>query len=749
MTKRYLNTALIIGVFVFIVVAISLFLFPEWKNSLSGILVLFGLALVGVVTFVKGLIDIADIIYGDKKSKPVTHIDKVETLILSTNSTQGIETASTKLPSRGLMHNLPQPDYAQFIGREDKVNEILRILRPYPHSQHAIVTIDGVGGVGKSALALEVAYRYVYQSERFPAEERFEAIVWTSAKQSILTAEGIKTRPQAIRTLADIYAAIAVTLQREDITRALSDAEQATLIRNALNRQRTLLIVDNLETVDDEAVITFIQDIPAPTKVIITTRHRISVAYPIRLSGMPDEDAQQLIKHECTKKNVVLFEDDVRRLIEKTAGVPLAIVWSISLIHIGFKVDTVLKKLGDDEEDYARYCFAGMIESIREQPAYPILLALTLFSPDANREALGKIANLSIRERDNSLVHLEVLSLVDKQADRFKLPPLARSCALAELNKHSDLQDAISRRWIEYLKELCVGVDSEYYWRYRSFAFYKEGDTILVAIEWCREHGPVEDAIYLTYAAYDFLEVAGRWNELFVLVDDILSLAESIQDQTAIARLTNIKGWLLMQRGDLDKAEIYFRQSLEGYRQLGKQEGETILLQHFSALNRKRGLFDIAEKYCQQADDLAKQVGRGDLLALVNAEHGKLARDLQDWERAGWYFNEIADYFEKRVEQTPRDEALARSTWGHLAVVAYHRGNYQESKALCQKSLEFFETAGTKGYLATLKFRLALAEEALGEKENAKIHAQEAVDWFDRLGMKPDYVEAKKLFERL
>jgi hypothetical protein len=68
---------------------------------------------------------------------------------------------------------------------------------------------------------------------------------------------------------------------------------------------------------------------------------------------------------------------------------------------------------------------------------------------------------------------------------------------------------------------------------------------------------------------------------------------------------------------------------------------------------------------------------------------------------------------------------------------------------LCLKSLEFFEERGDKGYMATLKYRLALAEEALDERTAALTHAYEAVDWYERLGMKPDHADALKLLDRL
>ena len=646
-------------------------------------------------------------------------------------------------------HKLPQPDYGRFIGREKELAQVHRILRPYPHSQHALVTIDGIGGIGKSALALEVAHRYLRDYERLPEEERFKAIIWTSAKAAVLTADGIAPRQQITRTLEDIYATISVTLEREDITRARPE-DQDELVTRALTQQRTLLIVDNLETVDDERVNAFLRELPAPTKAIVTTRHRIDVAYPVRLTGMPKKDGLALIAQECAKRGVTLVEAEAEKLYDRTGGVPLAIVWSVAQMGYGYAVEPVLRRLGQPTSDIARFCFEGALERIRGKPAHKLLMALSLFATDASREALGYVADLPELDRDEGLVELEGLSLVNKREDRFVFLPLTKAFALAELIGQPDFEMKTGRRWVNYLKELCKGADSEYYWRYVSYAFYDEGLNILEAIQWSYEHGTAEDVFVLFSAAYDYLEFTGRWSEILALGSKALSLARSIQNPIAIARLANTMGWILGQRGEYQKAKSRFLEALTQYQQVvGNREGESVTLQHLSAIYRKMGVFDKAKELCSQAWSIAENLDTGDLKALIKTEYGKLARDVGDWELAWKYFSEVRDWFEERVEQTPRDESLARSTWGHLAIVAYHLGRPQEAKELSLKSLEFFEARGTKGYLATLKYRLSLAEEALGEYEAALKHAREAVDWFDRLGMKPDYVEARTLLERL
>ncbi|MEK7729387.1 MAG: tetratricopeptide repeat protein, partial [candidate division KSB1 bacterium] len=288
-----------------------------------------------------------------------------------------------------------------------------------------------------------------------------------------------------------------------------------------------------------------------------------------------------------------------------------------------------------------------------------------------------------------------------------------------------------------------------YYWRWFSYEFVEEGPSIIAAIDWAFANGEAEDVLTLSYEAYWYLQVVGRWTELYSLLQRSLQLARSINNRKTIARFLGELGWFDRQRGKYSEAEEKFKEAHHIFVELGSREGEGIALQWLSSANRKRQNFSESKRLCEEALQIAKELGAGDIEALINTERGKLYRDMNDWEESWKMFSKVKDWFETRVAETPHDEELAVGTWGQLALVAYHLGRYEEARKLCLRSLEFFGEKGSKGYMATLKFRLALAEEALGNRKEAVKHAEEAVHWFERLEIRPDVDEARAFLLKL
>jgi len=651
-------------------------------------------------------------------------------------------------------HNLPQPDYGTFIGREQELAQIQQLLSP--GSRHFLVTIDGIGGIGKSALALEVAHRYLREYDRLPVQERFKAIIWTSAKTSVLTADGIAPRQQIMRTLDDIYTAIAVALEREDITRARPE-EQGERVTQALTRQRTLLIVDNLETVDDEWVNAFLRELPTPTKAVVTTRHRIDVAYPVRLAGMPREDGLALIAQECAEKGVTLTEAEAERLYDRTGGVPLAIVWSVAQMGYGYSAEVVLHRLGQPTDDIARFCFEGSIGHIYGTDAHKLLMSLSLFATDASREALGYVAGLDqdVLSRDEGLVALEKLSLLNREAGRLSLLPLTRSYLAHELECAPQFAQAAIERMLTYYKQLVtppadVRVSVPYWDGLANYAqaesLEPEWSNLTQVIHWALDHRRYDAALDLFLPVVHTLYLWGLQEERLHLSRDMCQAAHELRDPAEAWLWIDAIGHILYQRGQFSE----FMQALKTGRLLARQLDSIdalILADVFEArLCLAMGDTDLAlnkiESVLEQIDldsvlehgaPVRRIVARRAVAvaASVSQAIGDLVRAKELYERA----------LELRlsVGENPSTEL---SNLAHVSLLL-------KDTAAAEKFLaRALTTAGAKD-VAWINYELAADAEQKGEIREAHHLCTLALEQFSQLGFKRGVEHCQQLLARL
>jgi len=666
----------------------------------------------------------------------------------------GRETPALPAPPQ-VYHNLPNPDYGTFIGREKELAQVHRILQPYPHSQHALVTVDGIGGIGKSALALEVAHHYLHNYDRLPPEERFEAIVWTSAKASVLTADGIEPRRQITRTLADIYTTIALALEREDITRARPE-EQDGLVTRALTQQRTLLVVDNLETVDDERVNAFLRELPAPTKAIVTTRHRVDVAYPVRLAGMPKEDGLALIAQECAKKGVTLTDAEAQRLYDRTGGVPLAIVWSVAQMGYGHGVEAVLRRLGRPGVDISRFCFEGVMERIRGTDAHKLAMALSLFATDASREALGYVADLAELDRDEGLVALEKLSLLNRQAGRFSLLPLTRAYLAHELERMPEFEQSAFERILAHYKQLVtpppevrVGVP---YWdgvlNYaRIQSLEQEWGNLSHIIRRALDEHHYSAALDLFLPVVHLLNAWGLWDERLELCREMCQAANRLGDSSEAWLWIDGIGFVLCTRQQFSECISALKKGRSLARQFGLTDA-LILADVFEAsLYSAKGDMSTASQRIESAlgqvnlDSVIEQGSRLQRLiaSRVASTAGTLSYLEQDLVRA----KELYEYELKLRQSTGEGLAPALSRLGLVSI------KLDDDVASIEKIfIQAVASAGPKD-MAWINYGLTLVAEKKGESVEACRFGRPALEQFTKLGMESEAQSVKQLLARL
>ncbi len=652
-----------------------------------------------------------------------------------------------------LWQNLPQRSYSRFVGRQAEFQKLLQLMLPSPRSRHFLVTIDGIGGVGKSALVLELAYYYRDNYEKLPPTERFEAIIWVSAKRTLLTARGIQARPQTFNNLDDLYREIATVLESPAIIQS-EPAQRRGLVERALTYQRTLLIIDNLETVDDEELLTFLRELPEPTKAIVTTRHRLDIAYPLRLSGMSHEDALTLMELEAFNKHVELSNAAVDALEERTAGLPLAIVWSIGLMSLGYEADSVVRRLTSGQSDIAQFCFAECVVSIRNHKAYRLLLSLALFDSSVSREMLGEVAGLGQDEmgRDDGLAELLQLSLVNKQHNRFSLLPLTRTFALQELNSQPDLEAILRENWFKVLHELArhyTGPD----WRWHNLTqVQQEGRHLVTLANWAEQMERPEIGRQIFSALAVYYDISGQWAELLNTGQRNLEYSRLTGNLESIARITQFLGWVYSQQGRHAEAENAILEMLEAASQLEDLTWQWATWLLYSQVQRRRGAFEEAFKCCQQALEFTSRLKSEQQIyakADVDYELGKLARDQEDWQAARAYFSSARDVF--RHDETDPVFNLERA-WGlvsNLGLVAHKLGELDKAAELYRQALGFFKETGGRGFMTTVLVRLAALEEQRGRQETAQTYAQEALEWVRRLDLVQERGQVEAILARL
>ncbi|MCB0167394.1 MAG: AAA family ATPase [Anaerolineae bacterium] len=674
-----------------------------------------------------------------------------------------------------IFHNLPRPDHERFVGRREELKQIRNLL--LPRTRHFVVTIDGVGGIGKTALALEVAYSYLRYYDQLPEEQQFDAIIWTTAKQTLLTSEGIIRRAQPLRTLDDIYSTIAITLEREDLTRA-HPQKQDDLFRRVLAKMRTLLVIDNLETVDDERVLSFIREVPEPSKIIVTTRHRLDIAYPIRLTGMTRADALNLIAGKANQKGVTLKKDEAQRLYRRTGGVPLAIVWSLAQIGFGYSVDTILDRLGQPSSDITKFCFEETMNYVRGKPAYKLLIPLLWFSPNASRETLGYVAGLPELDRDDGLVELEKLSLINRipvEFDhgnelRFGLPSLVKLYVKEEM---VTLPDNFLRLLLENFSQwLAPAKDFRgLYWGWEDLTIDEYlGDTVLSFLDHLlmlivhqanKEDRDDKFSDYLTieflqfiYYAILFLKSTGRRSEALALATQGCDIATLQANHQISAWLEIGIGWILAQQDRIDDALEHLNRGKNFYQSIDDRSGVELSNCYIGQALRRAKRHPEAERVIR---DALEEASSQEVRSLAEFELGKLSRDRKHLQSA--YEHHITAYSAIKLTTKWRSKMLTLAIGGNLGGLALELGRYDEAKTICREVLHDLEThveVETKKWVRSatnlsskLYLWLAIAEERLKEFEMASLHAHHALELSEVLEDQIGTNEASRLIKKI
>jgi LuxR family glucitol operon transcriptional activator len=314
-------------------------------------------------------------------------------------------------------NNLPPESYdldGGFVGRWEEIKALKKLIRS---EQDRIITITGAGGVGKTAIALRLAYLFL--SDPY---NPFDAIIWFSAKTSRLTEEGIVPLTPGIKSheqlITDLLALVDLG-SLESFKRAgvpFSSLEQH--LYNILSSQKCMVIIDNLETIlKDDALTTFIKDIPRPSQVLITSRKglgEIERRYP--LTDMLERDAIQLfriIAKERKRSDLLrLSEASIASLVKRVRCYPLLIKWSIGQVYLGKDIEAAFSEIFAGESEIAKFSFNDVFNLLSDASKLILYSMVAYGEKPCSRFILMHLSNLSEYEFEDAIKELILTSFV-------------------------------------------------------------------------------------------------------------------------------------------------------------------------------------------------------------------------------------------------------------------------------------------------------------------------------------------------
>lgn len=244
----------------------------------------------------------------------------------------GLEIPASEVIER-VAHNLPLPDFDEtgLIGRDNLVNQVKKLcLGSFP-----VISIVGEGGVGKSALALKVAYELLEDSP-------FEAVIWVTSKTMQISSNEIREIKGAISSSIGVINEISNQLG------AINDSGSLTEVIDYLSTFKIALFIDNLETVLDDNIRNFVGSLPEGSKIIITSRIGLGAyEYPIKLNGIEEKFASQLLRILGKIRNIPILVTQEEHILRKYANrmhlSPGYIKWFVSALQTGQTPESILQ----------------------------------------------------------------------------------------------------------------------------------------------------------------------------------------------------------------------------------------------------------------------------------------------------------------------------------------------------------------------------------------------------------------------
>jgi tetratricopeptide (TPR) repeat protein len=624
---------------------------------------------------------------------------------------------------------LPRAEGA-FQGRQGELQAIGAQLTG--DNRPAVLTVHGFGGQGKTALAREATERFAWA---------FPGGVWA------ISLENLPTRAQMVANLAGFFGISIDTGRPEQI-------EQQVLAR--LHQQRTLLILDNVETLiaavedkDAEALrlVELIKHHIAGVPVTLLVTSRTLLGWPgellLELHGLHPIEGRQLFRACAPQRRIEANDPLAEQLSRLVDGHPL----SLRLLGSAFdtsqhSLEAFLKEyeltLSNANDKYRtedhrhRSLYASIETSVRyltpelrdllsglwifHSPFLPDT-ATTIFAPDATG-AEGTI--LSVPDRLHalwwhSLLIQEIDTLEKDSLLHYRLLPTLRFYIERDIPQTYD-RDVLLARFAGAYVNLVR-------WIYRDLDRNSRASHIALLAREDIERGliqcvPDQQGEYQMRWGWIMGRLGDRQRAL-ALCEAALEQLQGSDPQLTLATLHNMAG-VYHDLGQPQRALQIYEAALPILQTVDDRVGKATTLNNIALVYRGLGQPQRALQFYEEAlpilramDDRAREATMLNNIAAVYDGLGQPQRALQLYEEV------------LPIRRAVGDRAGEATTLNNMALVYDGLGHPQRALQLYEEALPIRRAVGDRAGEATTLNNMALVYRGLGQPQRAlQLHAE-------------------------
>ncbi|HWG23836.1 AfsR/SARP family transcriptional regulator [Actinospica sp.] len=537
-------------------------------------------------------------------------------------------------PNPNAPRQLPTSTRA-FTGREAELAELIAAAG---RASGAVVisALDGMGGIGKTALAVHAAH---HVADRFPDGQLFIDLRGHAAHEADPVDPG--------QALAYLLRALGTPAQR------IPDgvAERAELYRTTLADSRTLIVLDN--AADGEQVRPLLPGTRG-CLVLITSRGRLAGltdAHSLTLDILGADEAVALLVRAAGRERTLDASPEVRELAALCGFVPLALrIVAARLRHSSaLRVEDLLAELRDEDvrlghltdgERDLTSVFESSYAHLPKPEQRTLRLLGVLPGPEIDAYAAANLLDTDTETAARLLDSLLNRSLLIQQAEgRYGMHDLVRAYARTLMDAASDEAGAARNRLADYYRYATWTASRHHAtairWReaVTSFGPSPELDSMARAMAWLRTERadllaavadaavPPERRIDLALGLASLLQLDGPWAEAVALQEQAEREAAALGDtQSRADALRNLAQiiTLLAQPGAYERSKILLGRALGLYREVGNRPGEADALFRTGRVLTHMHELDAALVPEREALDVFREIGdrHGEALAL-------------------------------------------------------------------------------------------------------------------------------------